>query len=60
LLLHGETARLDPSGIVSCHGLRKVEADSVAYLTAISLGIGTHAIGFPNVSAWAGTDPRGG
>jgi DNA primase len=58
LLLHGETARLDPSGIVSCHGLRKVEADSVAYLTAISLGIGTHAIGFPNVSAWAGTDPR--
>ena len=58
VLLHRETARLDPSRTVPCHGLRKVEADSVAYLTAISLGIGTQAIGFPNVSAWAGTDPR--
>ncbi|HEY5988537.1 MAG TPA: ImmA/IrrE family metallo-endopeptidase, partial [Streptosporangiaceae bacterium] len=58
VLLHEETARVDPSGTVPCHGLRKVEADSVAYLTLLSLGIGTQAIGFPNVSAWAGTDPR--
>jgi DNA primase len=58
VLLHTDIAHLDAGGAVPCHGLRKVEADSVAYLTAVSLGIGAHAIGFPNVSAWAGTDPR--
>jgi DNA primase len=38
--------------------LRKVEADSVAYLAAAHLGIDTDAIAFPYVSSWAGTDPR--
>ena len=41
-----------------CAGLRKVEADSVAYLAAAHLGIDTDAIAFPYVSSWAGTDPR--
>jgi len=41
-----------------CGGLRKVEADSVAYLTAAHLGIDTAAITFPYVSSWAGTDSR--
>jgi DNA primase len=38
--------------------LRKVEADSVAYLAAAHLGIDTDAITFPYMSSWAGTDPR--
>jgi DNA primase len=58
VLLHEQTGRLNPSGAVPCHGLRKVEADSVAYLIAAGLGIETPAIGFPYVTSWAGTDPR--
>ncbi len=58
VLLHGEIARLDPGGTVACGGLRKVEADSVAYLAAAHLGIDTTAITFPYVSSWAGTDAR--
>ena len=58
VLLHGQIARLDPGGTVPAAGLRKVEADSVAYLVAAHLGIDTAAIAFPYVSSWAGTDPR--
>ena len=58
VLLHGQIARLEPSATVPCTGLRKVEADSVAYLAATSIGIDTTAITFPHVSSWAGTDPR--
>ena len=58
VLLHGRIARLDPGGSVPCQGTRKVEADSVAYLVTVHLGIDTPAITFPHVSSWAGTDPR--
>jgi DNA primase len=58
VLQHAEIARLSPSGTVPCDGLRKVEADSVAYLTATTLGIDTTAIAFPHIPSWAGTDPR--
>ncbi len=58
VLLHSHVARLDPGGTVPCAGLRKVEADSVAYLIVVHLGIATDAIVFPYVSSWAGTDPR--
>ena len=56
--MHSQIALLDPGGTVVCAGLRKVEADSVAYLAAAHLGIDTEAIAFPYVSSWAGTDPR--
>jgi DNA primase len=58
ILLHGQIARLEPSATVPCTGLRKVEADSVAYLAATSIGIDTPTITFPHVTSWAGTDPR--
>jgi DNA primase len=58
VLLHGQTARLEPSATVPCTGTRQVEADSVAYLTATSIGIDTPTIIFPHVASWAGTDPR--
>jgi DNA primase len=58
VLLHSQVARLDPGGTVPCAGLRKVEADSVAYLIVVHLGIATDAIVFPYVSSWAGADAR--
>jgi DNA primase catalytic core len=58
VLLHGRIAHLELSRTVPCHGIRKVEADSVAFLVAIHLGIDPGLITFPNVSSWAGTDPR--
>jgi DNA primase len=58
VLLHRQVARLELSGAVPCTGIRKVEADSVAHLTAARTGISTEAITFPHPSSWAGTDPR--
>ena len=58
VLLHSQIASLDLGGTVPCAGLRKVEADSVAYLVAGQLGIERDAIVFPYVSSWAGADPR--
>ena len=57
ILLHAEIAYLDHSGTVVCQGIRKVEADSVAYLAATCLGIDAPDP-FPRVSSWAGTSPR--
>jgi DNA primase len=58
VLLHGQIAKLEPSSTVPCTGIRKVEADSVAYLTAARTGIDTTPITFPHPSSWAGSDPR--
>jgi DNA primase len=58
VLLHGQIARLEPSASVPCSGIRRVEADSVAYLAASYIGIEARAIAFPHVTSWAGTDPR--
>ncbi|WP_433501696.1 toprim domain-containing protein (plasmid) [Sphaerimonospora sp. CA-214678] len=41
-----------------CRGMWKMEADSVAYLVLQRLGIAPSRIVFPNVSSWAGSDPR--
>ena len=58
VLLHAQVARLEPSATVPCTGIRKVEADSVAYLAATCIGIDAATITFPHVTSWAGTDPR--
>lgn len=58
VLLHEPIAKLEPGGIVPCHGLRKVEADSVALLVAEHLGISADEMTFPHMASWAGTDPR--
>jgi DNA primase len=58
ILLHGQIAKLEPSSTVPCTGIRKVEADSVAYLTAARTGLDATAIAFPHPSSWAGRDPR--
>ena len=58
VLLHGEIAKLEPSGTPPCTGIRKVEADSVTYLIATLTGFDATAITFPHPSSWAGSDPR--
>ncbi len=58
ILMHSQIANLESSGTVPCTGIRKVEADSTAYLTAAHTSIDTTAITFPHISSWAGTDPR--
>ncbi|RAY14994.1 hypothetical protein DPM19_09595 [Actinomadura craniellae] len=42
----------------TCHGARRVHADSVAYLALARLGLETSHLVFPPAAAWAGTDPR--
>lgn len=59
VMLHSEIARLESSGIMPCHGIRRVEAESVAYKVAAYLRIEAPAIALTNISSWAGTDPRG-
>jgi DNA primase len=58
VLLHTDIARLEPSATIPCTGIRKVEADSIGYLTATRIGISTDTITFPSISSWAGTDSR--
>ena len=41
-----------------CRGVRKVEADSVAFTVATRLGMDTSAYSWPYVASWAGSDPR--
>jgi DNA primase len=58
VLLHADVPYLDGSGELECCGVRKVEADSVAYLIAVRLGLDTGEFRFPYVGSWAGTDER--
>lgn len=42
----------------ACHGVRRVEADSVAHLLLAPLGLESAGMDFPAVARWAGTDVR--
>jgi DNA primase len=57
VLLHHDPG--DPPGTTTtgCAGLRKAEADSVAWITCARHGI-TPAGDLPHPASWAGTDPR--
>ncbi|SEF78151.1 Toprim-like [Thermomonospora echinospora] len=52
--------RIDQAGDErwSCHGAQRVEADSIAYLLLVRLGMNPMGLTFPAVTRWAGTDPR--
>ncbi|WP_161602666.1 toprim domain-containing protein [Thermomonospora catenispora] len=52
--LHGECH----DGTTACHGVRRVEADSIAYLLLTHLGLRPAGLSFPAVARWAGSDPR--
>jgi DNA primase len=55
-LLH--TDQIDQAGSPGCHGVRRVEADSVADLILTHLGVDPSGLVFSRVTSWAGTDPR--
>jgi DNA primase len=59
MLLHHDPDHPPPPGTstTGCAGLRKAEADSVAWITCARHGI-TPAGGLPYPASWAGTDPR--
>ncbi|MCW2912139.1 MAG: primase catalytic core domain protein [Actinomycetia bacterium] len=56
LLLHHE--QVDRDNSPACHGVRRVEADSIAYLVLARAGLDTSGLDFPPLAGWAGTDPR--
>ncbi|MEU5994219.1 toprim domain-containing protein [Spirillospora sp. NPDC047418] len=51
---------LDTAGAnsISCHGVRRVLADSVAYIVLADQGLPIAHLSFPSVQHWAGTDVR--
>jgi DNA primase len=42
----------------SCHGVRRVVADSIAYIILAGLGLDASHLSFPSPRQWAGTDAR--
>ncbi|MFI0486766.1 toprim domain-containing protein [Actinomadura sp. 9N215] len=52
---HLDTAGVDAA---PCHGVRRVLADSVAYLVLAELGLPVMHLSFPPAQQWAGTDGR--
>jgi DNA primase len=57
ILLHNTIAQPTGTTTSGCHGIRKAEADSVAFITCARHGIrAEHAFSSPQ--AWAGADPR--
>ena len=57
VLLHHDPGYPPGTTTTSCAGLRKAEADSVAWITCARHGI-TPAGSLPYPASWAGTDPR--
>ena len=58
VLLHGQAAYPPPTSTARCRGVRKVEADSVAFVVCADLGLDVSGIVFPQVASWAGDDER--
>ena len=58
VLLHGQAAYPPPTSTARCRGVRKVEADSVAFVVCAGLGLDVSGIVFPQVASWAGDDER--
>jgi DNA primase len=57
VILHNVTGYLPGTTTSSCAGVRRAEADSVAFIVAARHGIAAgHALPYP--AAWAGSDPR--
>ena len=58
VLVHDGPASATATRTAGCRGVRKVEADSVAFTVATRLGMDTSAYSWPYVASWAGSDPR--
>jgi DNA primase len=57
VLLHNTTAAPPDASTSFCQGVRKAEADSVAFITCIRHGVPVEC-DFSSPQTWAGTDPR--
>ncbi len=58
VLAHDGLSLVTGTSTAGCRGVRKVEADSVAFTVATRLGVDTSAYSWPYVASWAGRDPR--
>ena len=57
VLLHDPTATVPGTTTAGCRGVRKAEADSVAFITCVRHGVPIEH-GFASPQTWAGSDPR--
>lgn len=58
VLAHDSLALVPEATTAGCGGIRKIEADSIAFIIMARLGIHTPARVWPSVASWAGSDPR--
>ncbi len=59
VLLHRRNGDHPPGATTSgCRGVGRIEADSVAYVVSVWLGLDTSSYTWPYVASWAGSDPR--
>jgi DNA primase len=59
VLLHRPAVAAD-ADTAGCRGVRRVEADSVAFVVSVWLGLDAEGYTWPYVASWAGSDPRAG
>jgi DNA primase len=57
VLLHDPAAAVPGTTTAGCRGVRKAEADSVAFITCVRYGVPIEQ-GFASPQTWAGSDPR--
>ena len=57
VLLHDPAATVPGTTTAGCQGVRKAEADSVAFITCLRHGVPIEH-GFSSPQTWAGSDPR--
>jgi DNA primase len=58
ILAHATMADVPGATTAGCTGIRKVEADSIAFIVTARLGTDTSSYRWPYVASWAGSDPR--
>jgi DNA primase len=58
VLAHRSLAAVPGATTARCTGIRKVEADSIAFIAATRLGLDIPPRTWPSVTSWAGADPR--
>jgi hypothetical protein len=58
VLAHGNLAAVPGASTAGCRGVHKIEADSVAFVVAVWLGMDALTCSWPPVASWAGSDAR--
>ncbi|HEV2377455.1 MAG TPA: toprim domain-containing protein [Streptosporangiaceae bacterium] len=58
VLAHADLVQVPGATSAGCSGIRKVEADSIAFIVAARLRMDTFFLSWPYTASWAGTDPR--